>query len=277
VGGFVSGYLFTHGWDVVTATAATVALVVVLSGVMGAVATITGGLAFAIITLAEGVVLYTIINHLGIFGAGVGLFGLPLPKVAGQGLLSSERSLYLLAFVLAALSYLVVRGLIASPAGRFCQAVRDDETRARSIGVEVQRHQILAFMVASAIAAVGGIGFVVLNGGIAPAQGEWDQSGLILVMLIIGGVRSLYGGFIGAFIYVFAQNYLTQSFANSWQVYLGGLFVILVLLLPGGIVGGLRAAAAKIKTSTGRDGTRPGAGRMESGVPEGADMVRVAE
>jgi branched-chain amino acid transport system permease protein len=278
VGGFFSGYLFVHGWDVITATAATVGLVVLLSGVMGAVATMTGGLAFAIITLAEGVLLYTVINHLGIFGAGVGLFGLPLPKVAGQTILSSERSLYLLAFVLAALSYLVVRALTGSPAGRFCQAVRDDETRARSIGVEIQRHQVLAFIVASVISAVGGIAFVVINGGIAPAQGEWDQSGLILVMLIIGGVRSLYGGFIGAFIYVFAQNYLTQSFANSWQVYLGALFVILVLLLPGGIVGGLRAGGGKIITVfKRRDAGELDPGSVESGVLEGADAVRMAK
>jgi branched-chain amino acid transport system permease protein len=242
VGGFASGYLFTHGWDVITATLATIGIVIVLSAVTGAVATMTGGLAFAIVTLAQGVIIYTVVNHLKILGAGVGLFGVPLPKVAGQTVLGDQRSLFLLAFVLALLSYLVVRALVASPAGRFCQAIRDDEMRARSIGIEVQRYQILAFVVASVVAGIGGIAFVVLNGGIQPSQGAWDQSGLILVMLIIGGTRTLYGGFIGAFIYVFAQNYLTQSFANSWQVYMGGIFVLVVLLLPSGIAGGARLA-----------------------------------
>jgi branched-chain amino acid transport system permease protein len=249
VGGFASGYLFLHGWDVVTATLATIGIVIVLSAVMGAVATITGGLAFAIVTLAEGVIVYTIVNHLKILGAGVGLFGIPLPPIAGQAWLGSQRSLFLLALALAVLGWVAARALVASPAGRFCQAIRDDELRARSIGIEVQRHQILAFVVSSVLAGLGGVAFVVINGGIEPSQGAWSQSGLILVMLIIGGTRSLLGGFIGAFIYVFAQNYLTQSFANSWQIYLGAIFVLVVLLLPGGVVGGLRLTVARLLPS----------------------------
>lgn len=258
VGGFASGYLLLHGWDMITAALATIAIVVVLAAVLGTLATMTGGLAFAIVTLAEGVVIYTVVNHLGILGAGVGLFGLPLPKIAGASLLGSQQSLYLFAFALAVLSYLGLRWLVNAPAGRFCQAVRDDETRARSIGVEVRRHQIIAFIAASVVAAMGGISFIVLNGGIAPAQGQWDQSGLILVMLIIGGVGTLYGAFIGAFIYVFAQNYLSQSFATSWQIYLGAMFVILVLILPGGIAGGLRLAVSKVMSVAAKRFTRPG-------------------
>lgn len=278
VGGFASGYLFMRGWDVVTATLATIGIVVVLSAVMGAVATITGGLAFAIVTLAEGVIIYTIINHLGILGAGVGLFGIPLPKIAGETLLSSQRSLYLLALVLAVICYLTLRALVASPVGRFCQAIRDDETRASSIGIEVQRHQILAFVASSVVAAIGGIAFVVLNGGIQPSQGAWDQSGLLLVMLIIGGVRTLYGPFIGAFIYVFAQNYLTQSFANSWQVYLGGIFVALVLVLPGGIAGGVRLGSSELFSSAGRRRRRAGSelGETETET-ESPTSTRIAE
>jgi branched-chain amino acid transport system permease protein len=257
VGGFVSGYLFVHGWDAITAVLATVAFVAALAAVFGAVATMTGGLAFAIVTLAQGVIIYTVLNHLGIFGAGVGLFGVPLPKIAGQSLLGSQRSLYLLAFVLALVAYVGLRALAGSPAGRFCQAVRDDETRASSIGIEVRRHQILAFVASSVVAAIGGISFVVINGGISPSQGQWDQSGLMLVMLIIGGVRSLYGAFIGAFIYVFAQNYLSQSLATSWQIYLGGIFVILVLILPTGVAGGLRLAFGQFASRAAAQFSRP--------------------
>jgi branched-chain amino acid transport system permease protein len=280
VGAFASGYLYLHGWDVITATLATIGIIIVLSAVMGAVATITGGLAFAIVTLAEGVIIYTIVNHLGILGAGVGLFGIPLPKIAGQAWLGSQRSLFLLAFVLAVISFLALRALIAAPAGRFCQAIRDDELRARSIGVEVQRHQILAFVVASVVAGIGGIAFVVLNGGVEPSQGAWDQSGLILVMLIIGGTRTLYGGFIGAFIYVFAQNYLTQSFANSWQVYLGAIFVLVVLVLPGGIAGGVRLTVTELVSRAGRRRrNRAGPDPAEPEIEPSADesMIGVSE
>jgi branched-chain amino acid transport system permease protein len=252
VGAYASGYLFLKGWDVVTTLVVMVAIVAALSALMGAVATRTGGLAFSIITLAEGVVIYTVITKLDFLGGGVGLFGLPLPKIAGMTLLDDQVSLYFFALALALLSYLALRWLVRSPFGGFCQAVRDDETRARSIGVEVQRHQILAFITASVVAGIGGMAFVVLNGGIGPAQASWSQSGLALVMLIIGGVGTLYGGVIGAFIYVLAQNYLISNFGNTWQVYLGALFVILVLMPPGGIAGGLRVAFNKLVSSARR-------------------------
>ncbi len=82
------------------AIAATIAITAMIAVPLGFVATRTSGLAFAIITLAEGVVLYTIILHLNFLGGGIGLFGVPLPKIAGFGVLGSERSLYLFALAL---------------------------------------------------------------------------------------------------------------------------------------------------------------------------------
>jgi branched-chain amino acid transport system permease protein len=246
VGAYAFGYLAQQGWDAIPAIAATVAIAAVLSLLMGIVATRAGGLAFAIITLAEGVVLYTFILHLGFLGGGIGLFGVPLPRIAGLNLLGSEQSLYFFALVLALVSYLVLRALVASPVGGFLRAIRDDRVRAQSIGIELQRYEVLAFVVAGVIGAVGGISFVALNAGIGPSQFDWSQSGLALVILIVGGSGTIYGAVIGAIIYVFASNYLTSSFANSWQVYFGGLFVALVLLMPGGVAGAVRLAAVRL-------------------------------
>jgi branched-chain amino acid transport system permease protein len=119
--------------------------------------------------------------------------------------------------------------------------------RAQSIGIELQRYEVLGFVVAAVIGAVGGIGFVAVNAGIGPAQFDWSQSGLALVILIVGGSGTLYGALIGAVIYVFASNYLTSSFASTWQVYFGALFVALVLLLPGGVAGLLRLACGRLR------------------------------
>jgi branched-chain amino acid transport system permease protein len=246
VGAYTFGYLAQQGWDAVPALAATLVIAAALAWLMGIVATRAGGLAFAIITLAQGVVLYTVLINLNFLGGGIGLYGVPLPKVAGLSLLGSERSLYFLALVLACLSYLALRALVASPAGDFLQAIRDDRVRAESVGIELRRHEVLAFVVAGVIGAVGGIGFVVMNAGIGPSQFDWTQSGLALVILIIGGTRTVYGALIGAFIYVFASNYLTASFANTWQVYFGGLFVALVLLMPGGVAGVIRALSSRL-------------------------------
>ncbi|MGO9955103.1 MAG: branched-chain amino acid ABC transporter permease [Solirubrobacteraceae bacterium] len=240
VGAYAFGYLCQHGWDAVSALAATAAIAAALSLPLGFVATRTSGLAFAIVTLAEGVIVYTVILHLGFLGGGIGLFGVPLPRIAGLTLLGSERSLYFFALALAILGYLVSRGVIRSPVGGFIAAIRDDRVRARSIGIEVQRYEVLAFVVASVVGAIGGAAFVVMNAGIGPSQFDWSQSGLALVILIVGGSGTVYGAVVGAFIYVFASNYLTSSFATTWQVYLGGLFVALVLLMPGGAAGAVR-------------------------------------
>jgi branched-chain amino acid transport system permease protein len=242
VGAYAFGYLCIHGWDAISALAATLAITVAIAAPLGFVATRTSGLAFAIVTLAEGVVVYTIILHLGFLGGGIGLFGVPLPKVAGMSLLGSERSVYLFALTLTVIGYVVVRTVIRTPAGSFLAAIRDDRTRARAIGIEVNRYEVLSFVVAAAVGAVGGAAFVVLNAGIGPSQFDWTQSGLALVILIVGGSGTIYGAVIGAFIYVFASNYLTSSFASTWQVYLGGLFVVLVLVLPGGAASAVRLA-----------------------------------
>ena len=119
--------------------------------------------------------------------------------------------------------------------------------RAQSIGIDVRRYEVLAFVVAAVIGAVGGVAFVTLNAGIGPTQFDWTQSGLALVILIIGGSGTLYGALIGAFIYVFASNYLMSSFASTWQVYFGALFVALVLLLPGGVAGAIRLTTGRLR------------------------------
>jgi branched-chain amino acid transport system permease protein len=247
IGAYAFGYLVTKGWDGVTAFIATVGITAVLALPLGYVATRTSGLAFAIVTLAEGVIVYTVIIHLNFLGGGIGMFGVPFPKIAGFTLLSSERSLYFFALALAGLSYLALRWVTRAPIGRFFTAIRDDRMRARSIGIEVGRYEVASFVLAAIIGAVGGASFVVINAGIGPAQFDWTQSGLALVILIIGGSSTIYGGVIGAFIYVYADNYLSSSFANSWQVYLGGLFVALVLLMPGGVAGAIRLAYQRLR------------------------------
>jgi branched-chain amino acid transport system permease protein len=247
VGAYTFGYLAQQGWDAIPAIAVTIAVTAAASWLLGIVATRAGGLAFAIITLAEGVVLYTLIINLGFVGGGVGLFGVPLPKIAGLSLLGSERSLYLFALALALVSFLALRALVASPVGGFWRAIRDDRVRAQSIGIELRRYEVLAFVVAAVIGAIGGVAFVALNAGIGPSQFDWTQSGLALVILIVGGSGTIYGAVIGAFIYVFASNYLTSSFASTWQVYFGALFVALVLLLPGGVAGMIRLADGRLR------------------------------
>jgi branched-chain amino acid transport system permease protein len=247
VGAYAFGYLCQRGWDAVPALALTIVIAAALAAFMGVIATRASGLAFAIITLAQGVIVYTVILHLNFLGGGIGLFGVPLPKIAGISLLGSEHSLYLFALALAVLSYLALRWVVRSPLGGFCVAICEDRVRARAIGIEVGRYEVLAFVIAGVIGAVGGASFVVLNAGIGPTQFDWSQSGLALVILVIGGTRTIYGALIGAVIYVFASSYLTSDFATTWQIYLGALFVALVLVMPGGVVGAVKLGYGRLR------------------------------
>ena len=96
-------------------------------------------------------------------------------------------------------------------------------------------------MVAYAISAIwGGIGgavFVVIKGGMGIDQFSWSNSGEALIILIVGGMATLWGSFIGALIFVFASNYLTSGLAETWKLYFGLIFVALVLVAPKGIAG----------------------------------------
>ena len=106
----------------------------------GIIVTRVSGIAFAIITLAVGVVISVIVAQLEFVGGGRGLSAVPFPRIAGKELLGSNESIYLFALIVSLLSYLVLHAVTASPYGRLLQAIRDNRTRAQFIGVDVQRY-----------------------------------------------------------------------------------------------------------------------------------------
>ena len=112
----------------------------------------------------------------------------------------------------------------------------------------MRRYEVLAFVVAAVVGAVGGAAFVVLNAGIGPAQFDWSQSGLALVILIVGGSGTVYGAVIGAVIYVFASELSNVELRH----HLAGVFrrarsLALVLLMPGGVGGAVRLASQRLR------------------------------
>jgi branched-chain amino acid transport system permease protein len=122
-----------------------------------------------------------------------------------------------------------------SPMGRVLQAIRENEERARGCGYNTRVIQLVTFVIAGTVAGLAGGMFAMLNNfvGLSP---YWLLSGVVLIMVILGGRSSLFGPFLGAVIYLLLESTLSQSF-QSWQLIVGVIFVVCVLVFPQGLWG----------------------------------------
>ena len=134
--------------------------------------------------------------------------------------------------VCVALMWLIVH----SPFGKTLQAIRDNETRARFLGVKIWRYRWLAFVVSGTFTGLAGTLWVPLNGLTTPEILYWPQSGKIVFFAVLGGFRNFLGPVVGAVIYNYLEVYAIAS-TEYWQITLGVILIVLVTFLPAGIVG----------------------------------------
>src|SRR6266700_2913051 len=104
----------------------------------------------------------------------------------------------------------------------------------RSLGFPVYRYKLASFAIAGALAGLAGYFSAMQFGFVNPELFSWHQSGNVLLMLILGGIGNLYGGVVGAFVFVALQE-LYSSVTTHWQLLLGGTIIVLVIFLPGGL------------------------------------------
>jgi urea transport system permease protein len=149
----------------------------------------------------------------------------------------TKRSLYLLTAFCVIASYVFCRWLVASKLGLVMTAIRDQEQRVRFLGYPVAQYKIFIFAVAAALAGLGGGLYVTQVGIITPSQIGVLPSLEIVVWVAFGGRNSLIGALIGAVGINAARSWLTGHFPEWWPIILGGMFVLVVLLLPNGIIG----------------------------------------
>jgi branched-chain amino acid transport system permease protein len=122
-----------------------------------------------------------------------------------------------------------------SPMGRALQAIRENEERARGCGYNTRLVQLVTFVVAGAVAGLAGGLFAMLNNFVG-LQAYWLTSGVVLIMVILGGRASLFGPFLGAVVYLLLESSLSQRF-TYWQLIVGAIFVACVLAFPQGLWG----------------------------------------
>jgi len=211
---------------------------------------------FAILTLALSQVLWTLAYKFFWITGGTDGLRVPFSKLTllggligfpGADAFARFISFYyyyvLVVFcVCTALMWLIVH----SPFGKTLQAIRDNETRARFLGVRIWRYRWLAFLVSGIFTGLAGTLWVPLNGLTTPDVLYWPQSGKIVFFAVLGGFRNFSGPIVGAVLFNYLEVYAI-ALTEYWQITLGAILIILVTFLPAGIVGTAQRLSAKFK------------------------------
>jgi branched-chain amino acid transport system permease protein len=242
-GGYAAGLMLLH-----VSTSAWLALLVaalsmaVLSVVVGAICLRRTEVYFSMLTLAFAQLgFFVALQWQDVTHGDDGLAGIPVSTLWLPGTTLELNALRdpLTFFIFTAVVVLVAFAALIlyteSPMGRVLQAIRENEERARGCGYNTRVIQLVTFVIAGTVAGLAGGMFAMLNNfvGLSP---YWLLSGVVLIMVILGGRSSLFGPFLGAVVYLLLESTLSQSF-KSWQLIVGVIFVVCVLAFPQGLWG----------------------------------------
>ena len=240
-----------------------VAVAGVLGIVMGALAIRRSGIYFAMITMALSQMVYFYFLQAKFTGGEDGLQGVPRGTLFGLIDLKNDLNLYYLVVAIFILGYFIVWRTVHSPFGQVLKAIRENEPRAVSLGYDVERFKLLAFVLSALLAGLAGSTKMLIFVSATLSDATWQMSGLVILMTLIGGMGTLVGPVIGAFIVVLLENKVGdfgaaiakltgvewfQRLGESVTIVIGLIFVICVLAFRRGLVGEFNAWLEKRKS-----------------------------
>ena len=232
---------------------------------MGALAIRRSGIYFAMITLALSQMVYFFFVQAKFTGGEDGLQGVPRGTLFGLIDLKSDLNLYYVVMGLFVLGYFIIWRTVHSPFGQVLKAIRENEPRAISLGYDVDRFKLLAFVLSAMLAGLAGSTKMLIFVSATLSDATWQMSGLVILMTLIGGLGTLVGPVIGAFIVVLLENKVGdfgaaltkwtgvewfQRLGESVTIVIGLIFVICVLAFRRGLVGELSAWWDKRKAAS---------------------------
>ncbi|AOB40300.1 branched-chain amino acid ABC transporter permease [Bordetella parapertussis] len=239
-----------------------VAVAALLGLAMGALAIRRSGIYFAMITLAQ-MVFFFLQAHFT--GGEDGLQGVPRGTLLGTIDLRNDLNLYYVVMGIFALGYFVIWRTVHSPFGQVLKGLRENEPRAISLGYDVDRFKLVAFVLSAAIAGLAGATKTLVFVSATLSDATWQMSGLVILMTLIGGLGTLTGPILGAFIVVLLENkvgdfgqMLTRLTGLDWflrlgesvTIVIGLIFVVCVMAFRRGIVGELVALRERRQART---------------------------
>ncbi|WP_353950248.1 branched-chain amino acid ABC transporter permease [Knoellia sp. S7-12] len=206
------------------------------------------GIYFAMVTLAFAQMIFFIANQArDLTGGENGLQGIP-KSFFGVELIENEPFyFYYAALPLILLGAFIAWRTVSSPFGRVLLAIRDNPARARALGYDVERYKIMVFVISAGIAGLAGGVFSVSHGFASLQELIWQTSGKVVLITVLGGIGTLWGGPLGAAVVVLLEDYLASSGFNGIGIITGTIFVLIVLLFRKGIWGTVADLVARIR------------------------------
>ena len=217
--------------------------------VVGAVAIRRQGIYFAMITLAIAQMVYFVCLQASFTGGEDGLQGVPRGKLFGMLPLESDTAMYYFVVGLFVLCFLFIARVVNSPFGQVLKMIRENEPRAISLGYQVDRYKLLAFVLSAALAGLAGSLKTVVMGFATLSDVHWSTSGEVILMTLLGGVGTFFGPVFGAGIVISLQNLLADKVGSWVTVIIGAIFVLCVLAFRKGVVGELQAFRERRRTA----------------------------
>lgn len=216
-----------------------------LGVIAGALAIRRQGIYFAMITLALAQMMFFFALQAKFTGGEDGIQGVPRGKLFGLIDLTNQMTMYVFVVAIFLAGFLFIYRIIHSPFGEVLKAIRENEQRAISLGYKTERYKLLAFVLSATLAGVAGATKAIAFQIASLTDVHWTMSGEVVLMTLVGGLGTVFGPVVGAFVIVTMQNYLNAL--DQWvTVIQGAIFVACVLLFRRGVVGEI-AAALRIK------------------------------
>jgi branched-chain amino acid transport system permease protein len=255
--GYTTGYLLvSSGLPPALGIVLGVLASALLGLVIGALAIRRQGIYFSMITLALAQMVYFAALRSPFTHGEDGLQGVPRGRLLGLLDLSSDLVMYYVVLAIFTAGFALIVRTVHSPFGQVLKAIKENEPRALSLGYEVDRYKLLAFVLSAALAGLAGATKTVVLGFETLTDVHWTMSGLVILMTLVGGMGTLAGPILGAFLIIALENKLgelgtalAESLGIAWFSSLGEsvgmvtglIFIVCVLLFRRGIVGEIGA------------------------------------
>lgn len=239
---YTTGWLVrSAGWSPELGVLAGTVLAALCGLAIGLIAIRRQGIYFAMVTLAMAQMVYFVFLQAPFTGGEDGLQGVPRGKLLGLLPLDNDITLYFVVLAVFVAVFLFIIRIVHSPYGQVLKAIRENEPRAVSLGYDVDRYKLLAFVLSTAIAGLAGSLKTMVLGFVTLTDAHWSLSGEVVLMTLLGGMGTFAGPVVGAFTIIGLQNFLADQVGAWINVIIGVTFVICVVAFRRGFVGEFKA------------------------------------
>ena len=239
-----AAYITAHtvkvwGFDPLLGILAGTAVATALGAAFGWLAIRRQGIYFAMVTLALAQMVYFVAVQAKFTHGEDGIQAVPRGHLFGVIDLGEPLVMYYFVLTVFLIGYAVIYRTVHSPFGQVLKAIRENEPRATSLGYKTERYKLLAFILSAALAGLAGSTKSLAVGLASLTDVEWQMSGEVVLMTLVGGLGTVFGPVVGALIYELLEHYLSLYYGSWVSVIQGVIFVFCVLIFRRGVVGEL--------------------------------------